>query len=202
MDRRIFLVLLLAGCAGPAPPPKVEAPIPPPPPGPAPSLPTAPTPSGDAGFDAWRAQFRTRAVAAGLSGAFVDRELAGVTPNPRVITLDSAQPEFSKPIGDYIKGTVSDERIARGRRYRTELPFWPAVEQKYGVPRDILERYLEMFIEMGLVERVACGLVVPGAVFTSAEMMGGANEAYDRIVGLVSALRSAGFALGEETPKD
>src|SRR5690606_22818794 len=123
----IFLVLLLAGCAGPAPP-KVAAPSAPPIPtpaaAPAPTAAAPASPSADAGFDAWRSQFRTRAMSAGLSGPLIDRELAGVTPNPRVISLDSAQPEFSKPIGDYIKGTVSDERIARGRRYRTELPFW------------------------------------------------------------------------------
>ncbi|MDO9433542.1 MAG: lytic murein transglycosylase, partial [Phenylobacterium sp.] len=152
MDRRIFLVLLLAGCAGPTPP-KVDAPSPPPPPAPAPSLPpAAPTPSSDAGYEAWRAQFRTRAIGAGLPGPLVDRELAGVTPNPRVITLDSAQPEFSKPIGDYIKGTVSDERIARGRRYRTELPFWPAIEQQYGVPRDVLIAVWAMESAFGAVQ--------------------------------------------------
>ena len=66
-----------------------------------------------------------------------------------------------------------------------------------GVPRDMLDRYVEMFIHMGLVERISGGLVVPGAVFTSAEMMSGANEAYDRIVGLISALRGVGFSLGE-----
>ncbi len=153
MDRRIFLVLLLAGCAGPAPP-KPDAPsqVPPPGPTPTPETPAPPAPSVDAGFDAWRAQFRTKAIGAGLPAALIDRELAGVTPNPRVISLDSAQPEFSKPIGDYIKGTVSDERIARGRRYRTELPFWPAVEQKYGVPRDVLIAVWAMESAFGAVQ--------------------------------------------------
>jgi len=91
-------------------------------------------------------------MSAGLPAALIDRELAGVTPNPRVISLDSAQPEFSKPVGDYIKGTVSDERIARGRRYRTELPFWPAVEQQYGVPRDILIAVWAMESAFGAVQ--------------------------------------------------
>ena len=91
-------------------------------------------------------------MSAGLPAALIDRELAGVTPNPRVISLDSAQPEFSKPVGDYIKGTVSDERIARGRRYRTELPFWPSVEQQYGVPRDILIAVWAMESAFGAVQ--------------------------------------------------
>ena len=130
MDRRSFIVLLAAGCADPT----------------ANMLPVAASPvtaaptagSGDPDFDAWAREFHGRARAAGLSAAVLDREMAGLTPNARVMTLDSAQPEFSKPIGDYIKGTVSDDRIARGQRFRTDLPFWSEIESRYGVPREIL----------------------------------------------------------------
>jgi membrane-bound lytic murein transglycosylase B len=45
----------------------------------------------------------------------LDRELGGVTPDPKVISLDGRQPEFSKPVGDYIKGVISDDRVAVGR---------------------------------------------------------------------------------------
>lgn len=130
MDRRSFLVLLAAGCADPS----------------ANMLPVAGNPvpagqpagSGDPGFDAWAREFYDRARVAGLPAELLDRELAGLTPNARVMTLDSAQPEFSKPIGDYIKGTVSDDRIARGQRFRAELPFWSEIESRYGAPREIL----------------------------------------------------------------
>jgi lytic murein transglycosylase len=133
MHRRSFIVFFLAGCADPTPQflPMAPAPIP----GPAePAL----AGSGDAGFDEWQGQFKARAANAGLPPTLLDRELAGLTPNPRVISLDSAQPEFSKPVGDYIKGTVNDDRIARGQRYRAELPFWGGIEQRYGVPREVL----------------------------------------------------------------
>ncbi|PVM89840.1 lytic murein transglycosylase [Caulobacter radicis] len=147
MDRRVFLVLLLAGCADTT----VNAPL-------APSTPTAPPPVAStpaaptppsavtavetggqvAAFNAWLADFKPRAVAAGVPQAVVERELNGLTPNPRVISLDGRQPEFSKPVGDYIKGVISDDRVAVGRGKRDALPFLPAVEQRYGVPRDIL----------------------------------------------------------------
>lgn len=144
MDRRVFLVLLLAGCADTSPQGPLTAVSPPPPPAPRPqpSAPTpgstTPVPAGELAFDTWLADFRVRALAAGLSPQLLDRELSGVTPDPKVISLDSRQPEFSKPVGAYINGVISDDRVAVGRRKRDELAFLPTIEARYGVPRDIL----------------------------------------------------------------
>jgi lytic murein transglycosylase len=126
MDRRIFLATLLAACAGPS---AQSQPITPPSPPPG---------SGSASFDAWLREFYPKARAAGLPSALLDRELAGLAPDDRVSALDGRQPEFSKPVGDYIKGVISDDRIAIGRRRRAELTFLPAIEQRFGVPRDIV----------------------------------------------------------------
>lgn len=151
MDRRCFILLLLAGCADPAAnllPPAL-------PPTPTPQNPepvVGPTSSGDGDFDAWARAFYASAIRAGLPAALLDRELAGLTPNPRVMSLDSAQPEFSKPIGTYIQGTVSDDRIARGQKFRTELPFWGDVEARWGVPRDILIAIWAMESAFGVVQ--------------------------------------------------
>ncbi|WP_297513900.1 lytic murein transglycosylase [uncultured Caulobacter sp.] len=145
LDRRVFLVLLLAGCADTSPQGPLTAVAPPPPPAPKPQTPTGPAPTpqtpvptGELSFDTWLADFRVRALAAGLSPALLDRELSGVTPDPKVISLDSRQPEFSKPVGDYVRGVISDDRVAVGRAKREQLTFLPAIEARYGVPRDIL----------------------------------------------------------------
>jgi lytic murein transglycosylase len=144
MDRRVFLVLLLAGCADTsanAPlAPSVTPPKPPATPPPAPALPGAdPGASGQGvGFDAWLAVFKQKALAAGLTQQLLDRELDGVTPDPKVISLDGRQPEFSKPVGDYIKGVVGPDRVAVGQTERRELTFLPDIEARYGVPREIL----------------------------------------------------------------
>src|SRR5258706_16439027 len=110
--RPLLLLPRRAGCAGPVanPPPPPPLPVPPPfveapAPAPAPSPITPvrpPTTSGDIIFDAWAAEFYGRAIKAGISPALLDREMAGLTPDPRVASRDSRQPEFSQPISVYI----------------------------------------------------------------------------------------------------
>jgi lytic murein transglycosylase len=143
MDRRVFLVLLLAGCADTstnAPlAPSVAPPAPPAPsPGSTPSVAAPPAAGQVVGFDTWLAAFKQKALAAGLTQQLLDRELDGVTPDPKVISLDGRQPEFSKPVGDYIKGVVGPDRVAVGQTERRELTFLPDIEARYGVPREIL----------------------------------------------------------------
>ncbi|MEL6793876.1 MAG: lytic murein transglycosylase, partial [Pseudomonadota bacterium] len=53
-------------------------------------------------FAAWRADFRRRAAGAGVSGATFDRAFAGVGVNERVLELDGRQPEFTRPIWEYL----------------------------------------------------------------------------------------------------
>jgi lytic murein transglycosylase len=140
MDRRAFLLLTLAGCADPQLEPTLtQVAGTTPPPGPVPAGP-APVPvvSGDPNFDAWLAQFKPKAVLAGVPQAVVDRETAGLTPDTGVVASDGRQPEFSKPVGDYVKGTVSDVRISQGRQFATQLPYLSAMEQAFRVPREIV----------------------------------------------------------------
>lgn len=96
------------------------------------------SPSGSPAFDAWLQGFWARAAAAGVPTAVLDRELTGLAPDDRVSGADSRQPEFSKPVGAYVQGVVTEDRIVLGRRKRDELAFLPDVERSYAVPRDIL----------------------------------------------------------------
>lgn len=138
MDRRAFLMLLMAGVADPTsnmlPPLTAGAPTP--------ESPQPPKPvvqSGDANFDVWAEAFYERAIKAGLPASLLDRELAGLTPDPRIGALDTRQPEFAKPFSDYIKGVVSEDRVAIGRRKRAELQaFLGPIERTYGVSPDVL----------------------------------------------------------------
>jgi lytic murein transglycosylase len=99
---------------------------------------TPPAVSGDMVFDAWAAAFYGRAVAAGIPRDLLGREMAGLTPDPRVTSRDSRQPEFSQPISTYIKGAVTEGSVAGGERRRAEAPQLAEIEQHYGVPREVL----------------------------------------------------------------
>ena len=99
---------------------------------------TPPTVSGDMVFDAWAAEFYGRAVKAGIPRDLLDREMAGLTPDPRVASRDSRQPEFSQPISAYIKAAVTEGPVATGERKLAEVPQLADIEQRFGVPREIL----------------------------------------------------------------
>src|SRR5580692_8788283 len=104
MRRRVFIALALAACAQPA--------AAQPGPGAQPPAPTGPQPSdllgasGDPAFLAWLNGFYARALAAGLPRGVLDRELAGLSPDPQVMVHDASQPEFAKPVSDYIRNAV------------------------------------------------------------------------------------------------
>lgn len=95
--------------------------------------------SGDAGFDAWRADFSARALARGRERAAVERVLSGLTPEPRVIEFDRRQPEFVSPVWDYVTTRVNESRIGSGRQLKAALgPLLPEIERRYGVDADII----------------------------------------------------------------
>jgi lytic murein transglycosylase len=122
-----------------APPPSAPAPQPVAPVQPGPAQPIAPpTASGDMVFDAWAQSFWPKAVAGGISPETMQREFAGLTPDPRVASLDSRQPEFSKPISQYISGVVTEGRGGAGPRRRAEVPQFDQIEQGFGVPKEVL----------------------------------------------------------------
>jgi lytic murein transglycosylase len=94
---------------------------------------------GDPLFDAWMQGFTDRAVGAGWSRASLAAIFAGVTSDVRVIKADRAQPELSKPIGDYMNAAVSDHRVGQGVRLHAADAAWlDPIAASYGVPPQIL----------------------------------------------------------------
>ncbi len=132
---------LCGGCAAsqtpPTPRPAAVAAAPTPAARPAPDGRTAATPAP--GFAAWREGFRARARAAGISAATIDAAFSGVGVNARVLELDAFQPEFVRPIWEYLDRAVSETRIARGRALLADKAAdLAAIEAAHGVDREIL----------------------------------------------------------------
>lgn len=90
-------------------------------------------------FSEWREAFRREALAAGIQAATFERAFAGVVPDPAVIRADQSQPEFTRPVWEYLDSAVSALRVHRGQRLLTEhAATLHAIEQRYGVDRHTL----------------------------------------------------------------
>ncbi len=99
----------------------------------------APSPVPNAGYDAWIASFRGRALGQGISAATLDLALREAGYLPDVVQRDRSQTEFTRTLEDYLAIAASDERVSKGRanaaRYASTLS---AVEARYGVPARIV----------------------------------------------------------------
>jgi len=85
-------------------------------------------------FGAWKAGFRGRALAAGITAPVFDRAFAGVKVNEKVLELDRYQPEFARPIWEYLDRAVSDKRIADGRaKVAAHRKTLDAIETRFAV---------------------------------------------------------------------
>ena len=93
----------------------------------------------DQSFSAFVNALWPDAQAKGITRATFDTAMNGVTPDQRVIAATQRQPEYGKPVGDYINALASPGSIKRGLAKAEE---WSktlvAVEKKYSVERWIL----------------------------------------------------------------
>jgi membrane-bound lytic murein transglycosylase B len=90
-------------------------------------------------FSAYIESLRPQAERRGVSRATFDRAFAGVTPDQEVVRLTQRQPEFARPIWEYLDGAVSSTRIRLGNEARSRHgQTLAAVERAYGVPQAIV----------------------------------------------------------------
>ena len=75
----------------------------------------------------------------GVSRSTFDRAFAGVSFDPKVVAMTAAQPEFVRPIWDYVASAVSADRVERGRKKADAASAWLAkAEQTYGVDQAVI----------------------------------------------------------------
>jgi membrane-bound lytic murein transglycosylase B len=95
--------------------------------------------AGAANFRGCLARLWPAAERRGVTRAVFERNVAGLTPELRIMDLLDSQPEFTKSVWDYLDILVSEERIKDGRailsRHRAAFG---AVEKAYGVDRHFI----------------------------------------------------------------
>ena len=90
-------------------------------------------------FGEWQANFRVQALKAGISPQVFDNAFAGITPDMSVIKADRSQPEFSRPVWEYLDGALSPLRVRNGQRLLEQnAELLSRIEQRYGVDRQAL----------------------------------------------------------------
>lgn len=90
-------------------------------------------------FADWLTAFRDDALKAGISGATFDRSMRGLRPDEEVIAANESQPEFTRPVWEYLEGALSETRVARGKALLAENDaLLGRIEQRYGVDRHVL----------------------------------------------------------------
>ncbi len=94
----------------------------------------------DAAFQNWIAQFQAEARRQGISDGVLAQAFAGVTaPDEDVLESARYQPEFVRPIWDYLDSAVSDRRITNGMEaLREHAVALERIEQATGVSRFIV----------------------------------------------------------------
>src|SRR5215207_4815111 len=73
-----------------------------------------------AGFEAWVAAFRSRALKRGVSDATYTRVMGNLTPDNSVFAQIRNQPEFNEKLWQYLNRRVSDWRIVTGKQKAKE----------------------------------------------------------------------------------
>ena len=90
-------------------------------------------------FRTFLQDFRTEAMAAGIPGDLYDRATSGIALNTRVEQLNLSQPEFVRPVWDYLESAVTDTRVNRGRDLiGVNADLFARLQQSYGVPTEVL----------------------------------------------------------------
>jgi lytic murein transglycosylase len=103
------------------------------------SAPTTEEAALKARFADWVVAFRVQAHAAGIGEATLRAAFDDVQYLPRVVELDRAQPEFVRPVWDYLDTAVSATRVTRGQEKLQQVrEAADRAAARHGVPAAVL----------------------------------------------------------------
>jgi membrane-bound lytic murein transglycosylase B len=113
-------------------------------------LPPLPPLGGDEKFQAFIKDFEVTAMARGVTPVTYNRAVAGIVPIATIDTIIAEQPEFVRPVWDYVDHAVSERRIADAKRLLEQnAAILNAIEARSGVPKEVLVAIWGMETEFG-----------------------------------------------------
>lgn len=93
----------------------------------------------DQDFMLWQSHFRQFAQQRGINEATLNLAFRGLLTDKKVLRLDAYQPEFSRPIWEYMDSAVSSERIEQGRYVLKEYaPLLKKISDTYQVDAEYI----------------------------------------------------------------
>ena len=101
-------------------------------------------------FQACLQNIRSDAIQQSVPVSVIDTAFRNLTPDPKVIDLDSRQPEFTLTYGKYVGSAVNADRIAKGQQKVAQFRgLLDALEREYGVPPQYLVAFWGMETNYG-----------------------------------------------------
>src|SRR6266851_4874115 len=129
LSRILLLAAMTALLAGPAPAPSYAQ-------------------GGD--FQACLQNIKAEALRQGVPTDIADRAFQGLTPDQKVIDLDSRQPEFSLTYAKYVGASVTPERVVKGQQKMAQhRALLDALQAEYGVPPQYIMSFWGMETNYG-----------------------------------------------------
>lgn len=105
---------------------------------------------GPQSFNDWKNSIRYKASIQGVSYNTLASALNELTPDPKVLALDSSQPEFTKSIWSYVDNATSKSRLKKGQKLlKKHTVILSEIEQRYGVPKEIIVAIWAMESDFG-----------------------------------------------------
>ncbi len=96
---------------------------------------------------------RKKANAENISKSIIDETLKSPVFIPNIVKSDKSQTEFTLTLEQYLNRTVSDERVKIGKKQRATYPtLLSHVENKYGIPRNVILAFWGMESNYGAVK--------------------------------------------------
>ena len=106
--------------------------------------------SNTGSFATWLSGFEKDAIAQGISRRVVAEALDGLTFDPRVIKFDRRQGVFSQTFLEFSGRMVSGYRLKIGaRKLKQYADVFRRVEQKYGVPGEVITAFWALETDFG-----------------------------------------------------